>query len=64
MKTPKELEEAFRKDLKELCEKHSATISLDLRGSSYQHYEVIQVDIDQKWDEEGITTSPGTSFDL
>lgn len=64
MKTPQELEEAFRKDLTELLEKHRASLTLDLRGRDYDHYEVMQVEIAYKYDENRDLISPGTIFDL
>ena len=61
MKTSKEREEAFRKDLNELLGKHEAEI--DIR-SSFMGYVTAEVFMSYQWDDDGNLTAERTAFRL
>lgn len=54
MQTPKEREEAFRRDLAELLAKHKAELAVTDDGKSYGlHNGIAVVTMMSEWDEDG-----------
>ena len=64
MNRKEEIEEQFRSELNELLEKYKAEIELNQRGHDFMHYDVIQVTIGPKYDENGKCIIEYTEFDL
>ena len=63
MKTPKEREEAFRRDLAELLAKHKAELDITDDGKSYgMHRGIAVVTMMSEWDEAGNQTAEYTEF--
>jgi len=59
-----ERETLFRKDLEKLLEKHKCTIDLEQRGDPYLHYDVIVINLDNVYDENGERICDYGEFDL
>jgi len=65
MKTKEQIEKEFREDLKILLEKHKAEIGLTQRGKAYMEYDVIEVAIEARHNEETFEiVTPYVEFDL
>ena len=65
MFTKEEREEAFRKDLKELLEKHKAELWVGDDGRPYGlHSGVVEITMYGKWDENGDQIAEFTDFKL
>ena len=63
MKTAKEREEAFRRDLAELLAKHKAELDITDDGKSYgMHSGIAEVTMMSEWDAEGNLTADYTEF--
>ena len=65
MKTAKEREEAFRRDLAELLAKHKAELDItDDRKSYGQHNGIAVVTMMGEWDSNGDATAEYTEFEI
>ena len=65
MKTAKEREAAFRRDLAELLKKHEAEIEVADDGKPYgMHSGIAIVSMDSKWDEHGNQTDEFVEFKI
>ena len=65
MKTSKEREEYFRRDLCELLARHKAELNITDDGRSYgMHSGIAEVVMDGEWDTEGNQTAEYTEFRL
>lgn len=63
MKTKKEREEEFRRDLAELLAKHKAELDITDDGKSYgMHSGIAVVTMMNEWDEDGNQTAEYTEF--
>jgi len=63
MKTAKDREEAFRRDLAELLARHKAELSItDDRKAYGMHSGVAEVTMDGEWDADGNLTADYTEF--
>jgi len=63
MKTAKDREEAFRRDLVELLAKHKAELKITDDGKSYgMHSGIAEVTMMSEWDAEGNLTADYTEF--
>ena len=63
MKTKKEREEEFRRDLAELLAKHKAELDITDAGKSYgMHSGIAVVTMMNEWDEDGNQTAEYTEF--
>ena len=65
MKTSKEREEAFRRDLAELLAKHKAELKITDDGRSYgMQSGIAEVTMMSEWDAEGNLTADYTEFQI
>ena len=63
MQTPKEREDAFRRDLATLLEKHKAALDItDDRKDWGMHSSIAVVTMTSEWDEDGNQTAEFTEF--
>lgn len=65
MRTPKEREDAFRRDLAELMARHRAELDITDDGKSYGlHQGIAVVTMMSEWDADGNQTAEYTEFRL
>lgn len=65
MFTAKEREELFRKDLKELLEKHKAELVITDDGKPYgMHNPIVNISMFQEYDKDGNVIAEYTDFNL